>query len=219
MEKTKKDRLYKVMDALNLTDYRVYKDVPNITKNMMIKLRNGETKDASSRILEPFCKYYKNVNPNYLLTGEGKMLLDDADTPQISYTKGKPYYDVDLLGGFDVIINDQTTVPSYLIDFKKYDDADCWCNITGHSMEPLISHGDIIAIKEMKEWREFILFGELYGIITNDMRTVKIVTRSTLGNEFLQLVPANKSEEYQPQDIPVKLITHVFKILGCMKKL
>lgn len=73
MKKTKKNRLYEVMEALKLSDYRVYTDVPEITKNMMVKLRNGETKDASSKILEPFCKHYKQVNPSYILIGEGPM--------------------------------------------------------------------------------------------------------------------------------------------------
>lgn len=141
------------------------------------------------------------------------------DKPTISYTKGKPYYNVDFIGGFDIILNDQTTTPDYFIDFKKYGEADCWCNITGHSMEPLISNGDIIAIKEMKDWRDFILYGEVYGIITEDMRTVKTITKSDKGDDFLRLVPVNKADEYQPQDIPVKLISHVFKVLGCMKKL
>ena len=81
MKKLKKDRLYEVMEALKLSDYRVYTDVPEITKNMMVKLRNGETKDASSKILEPFCKYYKQVNPSYVLIGEGSMFLT-GDTTQ-----------------------------------------------------------------------------------------------------------------------------------------
>lgn len=141
------------------------------------------------------------------------------NTPTISYSHGKPYYNVDFLGGFDIVLNDQTINPEYLIDFKKYDDADCWCNVSGQSMEPLISNGDIIAIKQLFDWREFLLYGEVYGIVTKDMRTVKLVTKSPKGDDYLHLVPVNKSEEYQPQDIPVKLITHVFQVLGCMKKL
>jgi hypothetical protein len=233
MGNSKKDRLYEVMDALKLSDYRVYTDVPEITKNMMVKLRNGETKDASSKILEPFCKYYKQVNPSYILIGEGSMFLANSENnvpsvidappvdnaPVISYSKGKPYFNVDFLGGFDIIINDQTINPEYLVDFKKYEDADCWCNISGHSMEPLISNGDIIAIKQLYDWREFLLYGEVYGIITKEMRTIKVVTKSPKGDDYLHLVPVNKSEEYQPQDLPKKLITHVFRVLGCMKKL
>lgn len=149
----------------------------------------------------------------------GDRITELEGKPIISYSNGKPYYDVDFLGGFDIVLNDQTINPEYLIDFKKYDDADCWCNISGRSMEPLVSNGDIIAIKQLYDWNEFLLYGEVYGIITNDMCTVKIVTKSDKGDDYFRLVPVNKAGEYQPQDLPKKLITHVFRVLGCMKKL
>lgn len=199
---------------------------------------NGNPKYLTDRFIEDFCKTFGTINPNWLITGEGSMLISDdniqadttsdnntrvqqaANVPSISYTHGRPYFNVDFLGGFDIIINDQTVRPEYNIDFKPYNkDGVMWCNITGHSMEPLVSNGDIIAIKEMKDWKDFILYGEVYGIVTEDMRTVKVVTKSGQGQDFMRLVPINKSEEYQPQDIPVKLITHVFKVVGCMKKM
>lgn len=153
-------------------------------------------------------------------SGNGNNVHQEVNVPSISYTHGRPYYNVDFLGGFDIVLNDQTVLPEYNIDFKPYNkDGVMWCNITGHSMEPLVSSGDVIAIKEMKDWRDFILYGEVYGIVTEDMRTVKVVTKSEQGQDFMRLVPINKSEEYQPQDIPVKLVTHVFKVVGCMKKM
>ena len=134
-----------------------------------------------------------NVPYKWLVNGEGAMLTADdniqtdpisgkstsvqqaANVPSISYTHGRPYFNVDFLGGFDLIINDQTVLPEYNIDFKPYNkDGVMWCNITGHSMEPLISNGDIIAIKEMKDWSDFILFGEVYGIVTEEMRITEL---------------------------------------------
>lgn len=165
------------------------------------------------------------VDDNMLLAGDttqpeaGDSVVASEDVPAKSYTRGKPYYNVDFIGGFDLVLNDQTINPDYLIDFKKYEEADYWCNITGHSMEPLISNGDIIALKQLNGWRDFLLYGEVYGVVTDEMRTVKIVTKSEKGDDYLQLVPVNKSPEYQPQDIPVRLITHVLQVLGCMKKL
>lgn len=153
------------------------------------------------------------------ITTLGDRVTALEDRPSVSYTRGKPYYNVDFIGGFDLVLNDQTINPDYLIDFKKYEEADYWCNITGHSMEPLISNGDIIALKQLNGWRDFLLYGEVYGVVTDEMRTVKIVTKSEKGDDYLQLVPVNKSPEYQPQDIPVRLITHILQVLGCMKKL
>lgn len=213
-------------------------DMLNRQRTNVSSALNGNPKYLTDKFIEDFCKTFGAINPNWLITGEGSMLISDgnsqADTisgkdtsvqqavnvPSISYTHGRPYFNVDFLGGFDIIINDQTVLPEYNIDFKPYNkEGVMWCNITGHSMEPLVSNGDIIAIREMKDWRDFILYGEVYGIVTEDMRTVKVVTKSEQGQDFMRLVPINKSEEYQPQDIPVKLITHVFKVVGCMKKM
>ena len=79
-----KERFYEVMGILNLTDYRVYTDIEGITKNMMVKLRNGETSEVSTKILMPFLNTYKNVNANYILTGRGNAIIKDEDTDGVS---------------------------------------------------------------------------------------------------------------------------------------
>ena len=79
-----KERFYEVMEILNLTDYRVYTDIEGITKNMMVKLRNGETSEVSTKILMPFLNTYKNVNANYILTGRGNAIIEDEDTDGVS---------------------------------------------------------------------------------------------------------------------------------------
>lgn len=217
MEETVKERLLLFIKEKGLSQKR-FEETAHISNGYVNNLKAS----PSSKVLQKIFYAFPDLSQSWLLTGEGAMLQSEnipADRPKMSYTEGKPYYNVDFTGGFDIVLNDQTAKPDYLIDFKKYREADCWCNITGHSMEPLISNGDIIAIKELKNWRDFILYGEAYGIVTEDMRTVKIVTKSEKGDGYLHLVPVNKSVEYQPQDIPIKLITHVFKILGCMKKL
>ncbi len=140
------------------------------------------------------------------------------DEPKISYSEGAPYYNVDFLGGFDIVMNDQTINPEYKIDFKKYNDATCWCNVTGHSMEPEITHGDIIALKKIEDF-SFLPLGEVYAIVTtNNMRTIK---RLGVGkkNDTYTLIPSNKSPEYAPQQIPINMIRTIFQVLGCMKRL
>lgn len=143
---------------------------------------------------------------------------DNNENPQVSYSVGVPYYDVDIIGGFDLLMNDQNINPAYLIDFRKYNNADCWCNVTGMSMEPEISHGDIIALKEIQDWQIFLPYGEIYAIVTTELRTIKKVTGSLKDDCFL-LIPLNSSPEFQPQEIPKSIILKVFKVLGCMKKI
>ena len=157
-------------------------------------------------------------NAGWLLTGEGDMLKTAPSSYSVSVThRGVPYYDVDFIGGFDVVLNDQSRNPDYYIDFPAYNKADAWANITGHSMEPLISHGDMIALKKIEDWQNYILYGEVYGIVTSEYRTVKKVRKSAKGEDYLRLVPVNP--EFDEQDIHKSIVLGVFQIIGCAKRI
>lgn len=201
---------------------------------------NWVSRGAGKGVLNKIISKFPAVNTNWLLTGEGEMLIGEntasqdktseqaessANTsqetdeqPKVNFTIGVPYYNVDFIGGFDLVLNDQTTKPEYLIDFRKYNDATCWCNVTGHSMEPEINHGDIIALKKIED-PSFLPLGEVYAIVTtNDMRTIKRLGKGD-DKEHYNLIPTNKSPEYGVQEIPKKMIRTIFQVLGCMKRL
>lgn len=130
---------------------------------------------------------------------------------------GVPYYDIDFIAGFDKIFNNNTVKPSYYIDFQPYNDCDFWVNVSGKSMDPLISHGDIISLKRINNWREFLLVGEIYAIITDEFRTIKTLGKGD-DKEHYTLIPYNKSEEYSNQPIPKKIISDIFMVKGSIKK-
>ncbi len=214
-------RFIETYKALGLTGYQMGKVSNIITKQKISNIENGIT-DVSTEILQDFVIHYGDkINVNYIIKGEQPMLTDkqgSEDKPIISYSSGVPYYNVDFIGGFDLILNNQTINPEYYIDFKQYNSADCWCNVTGHSMEPEINQGDIIALKELHDWRTYIPAGEIYGLVTTEHRTIKKVCPSPKEG-FLRLIPTNKSPEYVPQDIPISIVLRVYKVLGCMKRL
>lgn len=155
------------------------------------------------------------LSADWLLAGKGDMIRNVA--PNINQNGvGVPYFDVDFCGGFDMMLNDQTVVPTGYINFPQYNRADSWANISGHSMEPLISHGDIIALRKIEDWQTFILYGEIYGIMTEEYRTVKRIRKSDNPDNLL-LEPINKS--YDSTEIPKAVITGVWQVLGCAKRL
>lgn len=158
----------------------------------------------------------KDVVDKYIINEQDESFSEEQ--PKVNFITGIPYYNVDFIGGFDLVMNDQTVKPEYLIDFKKYNDATCWCNVTGHSMEPEITHGDIIALKKVEDF-SFLPFGEVYAIVTtNDMRTIKRLGPASNPDSY-SLVPTNKSPEYGTQELPKKMIRSIFHVLGCMKRL
>ena len=222
----------------NLTQ-RQMAGILEVGQNTYSRMENGVTsfKDSYKKILEekfnlttgwlsgadvPMIKEEeKQKSKQYTLSSNIGMVHEsewNALTPQKSYTQGVPYYNVDFIGGFDIVLNDQTTTPEYLINFQKYNEATCWCNVTGHSMEPEITHGDIIALKEIED-ASFLPYGEVYAIVTtNNMRTIKRIGPASNPDSY-SLIPTNRSPEYGIQELPKNMIRHVFHVLGCMKRL
>lgn len=224
-------RLKEFIDANNLSIAAFEKSIGMSNASFGKSLKNNGA--IGSDKLENILKVYPDINPDWLLTGRGSMLKSDGVAlmgdkegekkealPEVNYEyKGAPYYNVDFIGGFDLVLNDQTRNPDYYINFAPYNkEGVIWCNITGHSMEPELNNGDFIAMKEMHDPIQYLPYGEIYGIVTDSYRTVKRI-RMADRDGFVRLIPTNKSPEYAEQEIPVEMIRKVYAVLGSMHRL
>ncbi len=194
-----------------------------------LESKTGITED----VITKFFATYPEVSIEWLMTGAGEMLKvsplhkekskniaekseETEDTPSISYNPaiGKPYYDVDFLGGFSEIINSQVSLPASNIVVQGFEKADLWCNVTGQSMEPKINHGDIIALRKCTV--DDIQYGEIYAVVLDTIRTIKIIRRSA-DPDRLRFVPIN-IDNYDPQEYPKSRILHIYEVIGSISK-
>lgn len=191
-----------------------------------LESKTGITEDVVTK----FFATYPEVSVEWLMTGEGEMLKNSPSCkekkqensdlvekiPEVSYNSaiGKPYYDVDFLGGFNEIVNSQVSIPTNNIVIQGFEKADFWCNVTGHSMEPKINHGDIIALHKctLKD----IQYGEIYAVVLDTLRTIKILRRST-DPKKLRFVPINTTD-YDEQEYPIERIMNVYEVIGSISK-
>ena len=141
---------------------------------------------------------------------------NSLDLPKVSYEigQGTPYYDVDFIGGFSEIFNSQVTVPACNVVVPGFEKASLWCNVTGHSMEPKINHGDIIALRECAI--SDIQYGEIYAVVLDTLRTIKILRRGSTP-DVLRFVPIN-IQNFDEQEFPLSRILHIFEVLGSVAR-
>lgn len=189
---------------------------PTVIANV-VGARKGK---PSFDVLEKICAN-ANISPQWLLTGEGSMLAHSKDNtlaeqPHISQNieEGIPYYDVDFIGGFDEIINNQNSIPSCNVVVPGFEKALLWCNVTGHSMEPKINHGDIVALSECSI--DDIQYGETYAVVLDTLRTIKIIRKGSKP-DTLRYVPINV-QNFDEQEFPLSRILHVYKVVGSISK-
>lgn len=158
----------------------------------------------------------EKISSQWLLTGRGEMLVNTKQEPLVSINPqvGIPYYDVDFLGGFSDIFNDQTVVPACNVLVPGFERATSWCNVTGHSMEPKINHGDIIALRECT--LNDVQYGEIYAVVLDTIRTIKILRKGSSPDSLLY-VPIN-TPDYEEQEFPVSRIIKIFEVIGSLSK-
>ena len=228
-----KERFYEVMEILNLTDYRVYTDIEGVTKNMMVKLRNGETSEVSTKILMPFLNTYKNVNANYILTGRGNAINEDQDIDPVSLkthttstNTSNPITDKDIkildirvsAGhgiGFD---GDENKILGY-VNIPNF--SGCYgVTVYGDSMYDKYSSGDIVFVREIKDKRE-IEGGQSYVVITNEDRYLKMIY---IEDGKLKLVSYNNAinpdgrRKYPDMLIEGEQIKFLYKVVGRLER-
>lgn len=197
------------------------------SKGVLSRAINNGT-DIQAKWLSIIVENYPRYSTGWLLTGAGSMLKDDlkgiqtADeanpstlpTTSMNPSVGTPYYDVDFIGEFDEVFNSQVNIPATNIVIRGFEKASLWCNVTGHSMEPKINHGDIIALRQCT--LNDIQYGEIYAVVLDTIRTIKILRRSPDPGK-LRFIPIN-TEDYDEQEFDKSRIVNVFEVIGSISK-
>ena len=232
MNESVKDRLLQFLKATGIKKGTFEKRC-GFSNGYMNQLRHEPSREK----IEIIISKYPELNFKWLMTGEGKMMVELA--PDLSkgtarvievYNKsgkakkeepekekkaehGVPFFNVDFELGFDLLVNDQTTVPEYFNNFAPYNRCTAWCTVSGNSMYPTIASGDLVALTRIEDFR-YLISGEVYAFVTaNGLRTIKRVKDN--GDTFT-LIPDNK--EYPEQTLPKSEFTHVFRVNGTMKR-
>lgn len=217
-----KQNILLYLEKKGVTPYEFYKE-SGVTRGIL-QQNNGISEDNIAR----FLAYAPDVNIEWLLTSKGTMLKDDLNgiqtadeanpstlpTTSMNPSVGTPYYDVDFIGGFDEVFNSQVNIPATNIVIRGFEKASLWCNVTGHSMEPKINHGDIIALHQCT--LNDIQYGEIYAVVLDTIRTIKILRRSP-DPDKLRFIPIN-TNDYDEQEFDKSRIINVFEVIGSISK-
>lgn len=136
----------------------------------------------------------------------------DEEVQQNGSCRLIPFYDVDFMGGFSEVENDQTINPDDWVVSPGLEHATLWCRCSGRSMEPLIHNGDLIALRQCRI--SDIQYGSVYAVVLDTIRTVKVLRRSATPDQTLLFVPVNR-EEFDEQEFPLSRILQIYEVIGC----
>lgn len=141
---------------------------------------------------------YPNVNPSWLLTGEGEMLNDGAKEDKLAslyindeMTEGVPYWNLQVSAGHSVTeVIGQSKPDGYIQGLPGADIAENILPVLGASMEPEVSNGAIIGVRAINNW-ESLNTERIYMIITKDDRMIKRIEYDQENEDILWCVSPN----------------------------
>lgn len=167
----------------------------------------------------------------WLLTGEGSMLVNNSannlvntsntSAPAVSSssieeeTKRVPLIPFEAQGGqLDGFARNGVTLAQCETVPTPFKGAQFAISVRGQSMSPTYPSGCVLFIsKNIADWVEW---GKVYVLDTENGVIVKQLAPSSLGNDFVCCKSFNDAPEFAPFDVPKSTIFGIYRVVGAL---
>ena len=209
--------------VLYFTDYKGFAK-EKFFEELGVTYRNfkGKAKEKalSSDVLAKIVSKYPELNPEWLLTGEGEMLKSgntNTETSKEESVKGIPLVNATAIGGYgnNVFSFEERDVKDYYVIPKfKHKQVDFMIEVEGSSMYPKYNSGDVVACRIIKE-RNFIQWNKTHVIATREQGIIiKRIKPSDAPNSLLMV---SDNESYDPFNVPEEEIEGLAIVVGVIR--
>jgi phage repressor protein C with HTH and peptisase S24 domain len=185
-----------------------------------IGVANGflnKVKDVGVQKLGKILYTYPEINPVWLLTGNGSMIQKQETADSELKMKLIPLANAAAIGGSGISsfgIEAQDVKDYYVVPKFQDRQVDFMIEVLGASMEPLYHTGDIVACRIITE-SGFIQWNQVHLIATKGQGIIIKRIHEGLNKNSLRMVSDNP--EYEPFDVPKNEITGIALVVGAIR--
>lgn len=210
---TLQERLNEYLREKSLT-FRDFERMCNLSNGTAARLRETTRKSTFDRIAIS-C----DLNIDWLLTGEGEMLVEGKDTEgslsssdETGLINKVPLIPASAFaGGISGFAPDSIMLKDCEMIIPPVDGAQCAITITGDSMEPDFHNGSIAFLRLINE-SAFIPWGHVMVIDTENGAFIKTIYPDIDDEAYIWAKSINP--KYPPIHIPKASIFRIFRVLG-----
>lgn len=213
------ERLKEFMDHKGITIAAFERSIGMSNASFGKSLKNG--KAIGTDKLENILSIYKDINPDWLLTGKGSMLRTDEkmdNTPIAHHTEdpheGIPLLPVDAMAG---AFTGEQQVLEYECEryvVPAFKGADFLIPVKGVSMHPRFSSGDIVACKRLSMDNVFFQWNKVYVI---DTAQGPLIKRLKPGSDKEHVLVVSDNTAYDPFELAISNIYHLALVIGVIR--
>ena len=210
----------KVLVLNKIRKYKEFKSDADFARFLEIPAQNlSKWKARNTYDIELLYTKCPEINPEWLLTGEGNMLKEHNNLPIAVKTynpdEGIPLIPTEAMGG---VASGEVSVleldcERYVIPMFK--GADFLIPVKGSSMIPKYNSGDIVACKKVPMQDIFFQWNKVYVLDTNQGAIIKRVAKSE-EKDCVKIVSENPN--YEPFDLHLSQIYSIAIVIGVVRQ-
>ncbi len=218
-----KQRIIQILESQGIRKEEFYKKI-----NMTSASFRGNAKKTplNSNAIENILTIFPSVNATWLLTGKGEMFNDQKSgkTVEQSYAiyDNKTYQSIPLIpmdamltkGKKEIKITKKDIESTFVIPEWSDRKIDFLIRVSGTSMQPKFSNGDIVACRHITD-TSFFQYGKVYLLNTNQGVLIKRLFASN--KEGCVTCVSDNKEEYPPFEIHEQSIYSYAIIVGVIQ--
>lgn len=229
------DRVLQIIDFKQINKNKFYIETG---------LSNGfldKVKDIGGSKIEQILKCYPEINPEWLLTGQGLMLKTTTPppiitpktaptlpktakqppataTPALAPNQGIPLIPLEAFAGIGFnnhhSIELHTIEERYVIPLFEGKGIDFLITVSGSSMWPKYASGDVVACKFVHQ-RLFIQWNKIYVVNTHSQGV--LIKRLKKSGDDNAITCRSDNKDYDDFDIPLSDIQNIALVIGCIR--
>ena len=214
MGKTIPERIQAMIEYYGLNPQRFAARIGAKTKQSIYNLLYGQTRTLSEAMQDKICVAFPEVNRDWLMTGNGKMLItnvDDSPPPDVSQVPLIPFGasagSFSSFGAESVMLRDCERVTA------PVGGCDIAIDVYGDSMEPEYPSGCRVFAQRITP-DAFIPWGNVFLLDTSNGAYLKRVYPSE--NKGAVLAKSDNAK-YPPFDIPKTAILGMYRVIVMLK--
>lgn len=230
------ERIKEYIDFKGITKYEFCKKLG--FSNKFLDNSSNMGTDKACKILH----YYTDINPEWLLTGEGEMLKPNIKETSsnemrnkmrnfseetkskkkllnlkepVTYYEGIPLIPIEAMAGFgsgSIQVMDYDTQKYVVPEFTELN-VDFMLRVKGSSMYPKYNSGDLVACKKLVLSDIFFQWNKVYVLDTDQGALIKRIKKGSDGH--LLIVSDNPS--YEPYELHLSKIHAIAIVLGVIR--
>lgn len=209
---TIKERILHYADTKGISKSNLYETIGAAASNFK---GIGLKSEIGGSILVKFLTYYNDVNPEWLLTGEGEMIRKEKCADAIKVTSGGiPLLPIDAMAG---IARGEISVLEYECEryvVPVFKEAEFLIPVKGSSMIPKYNSGDIVACKWVPLKDIFFQWNKVYVLDTNQGALIKRVHK---GSDAQHITLVSDNAKYEPFEVAISSINAIAIVVGVIR--